>query len=85
MTRRDLEPRLLTQGQAAAYCGVCAEVFKKACPVKPVRLLDRVPRYDRHALDRWIDKLNHFSAESDDGGLVKVWEDAGDNRARKRH
>jgi hypothetical protein len=85
MARRDPEPRLLTQSQAAAYCGLCAENFKKACPVEPVNLLERIPRYDRHALDRWIDSLNNPHAANDDGDLVRVWENAGDSRARKRH
>jgi len=84
MTRRNPEPRLLTQSQAAAYCGVCVDNFRKACPVKPVNLLDRIPRYDRRALDRWIDSLDNSPAEAD-GDLVKVWEDAGNSSARKRH
>ena len=58
MTRRDPEPRLLTKTQAAAYCGLCIENFKSACPVTPVKLLDRIERYDRAALDRWIDRLD---------------------------
>jgi hypothetical protein len=66
MTRRDLEPRLLTQGQAAAYCGVCAEVFKKACPVAPVKVLDRIPRYDRQALDAWINGLTKSQVVEED-------------------
>ena len=84
MTRRAPEPRLLTQAQAAAYCGLCAENFKKACPVRPVSLLARIPRYDRHALDRWIDSLdNPEPAMAED--LVQVWENAGNSRARKGH
>jgi hypothetical protein len=82
MARSDPEPRLLTQGQAAAYCGICVDNFRKACPVKPVSLLDRIPRYDRRAIDRWIDSLDNSPAEGD---LVKVWEDAGHNSTRKRH
>jgi hypothetical protein len=82
MTRRDPEPRLLTQSQAASYCGVCAEVFKKACPVPPIKVADRIPRYDRHALDRWIDSLNNLPANNDLGWM---WENAGERRTRKRH
>jgi hypothetical protein len=85
MSRRDPEPRLLTQGQAAAYCGVCAEVFKKACPVKPINLLERVPRYDRHALDRWIDTFDNSRPIGQDNiDLGRMW-DAGDNGARQGH
>jgi hypothetical protein len=87
MTRRDPEPRLLTQGQAAAYCGVCAEVFKKACPVPPVKMLDRIPRYDRHALDRWIDSLDNLRhvAPVDAGDDLRAMWNAGQHGARTGH
>jgi len=84
MAKRDPEPRLLTQGQAAAYCGVCAEVFKKACPVKPLNLLDRVPRYDRHELDRWIDSLNNIRPIDEEDDLAGMW-NAGQHGARTGH
>jgi hypothetical protein len=80
MTRRDPEPRLLTQSQAAAYCGLCAENFKKACPIKPISLLERIPRYDRQALDRWIDSLNSPPPEAD---LSWMWDNAGNRSARQ--
>lgn len=84
MTRRDPEPRLLTQAQAAAYCGLCAENFKKACPVQPIALLDRIPRYDRHALDVWIDGLTKSAVVTeDDLDLVRMFH-GGDGRARAR-
>ncbi len=82
MGRLDPEPRLLTQRQAAAYCGLCAENFKKACPVQPVSILRRIPRYDRHALDRWIDNLNNAPAETDLGWM---WDNAGNRRTRQGH
>jgi len=82
MARRDPEPRLLTQGQAAAYCGLCVENFKKACPVRPLSLLERIPRYDRRSLDRWIDSLNNSPGETD---LGRMWDNAGNGGARKGH
>jgi hypothetical protein len=85
MARRDPEPRLLTQGQAAAYCGICVDVFKKACPVPPVSLLERIPRYDRHALDRWLDSLSNFLPIDPQDDLAKAWDNAGDGGARKGH
>jgi hypothetical protein len=84
MVRRDPEPRLLTQGQAAAYCGVCVEVFKKACPVPPVSLLERIPRYDRRALDRWIDSISNFRPIEDGDDLERMWH-AGNDDARPGH
>ena len=85
MPKRDPEPRLLTQGQAAAYCGVCVGIFKKACPVTPVVLLDRVPRYDRRDLDRWLDSLSTFLPIDAGDDLERMWDNAGDSRARQRH
>jgi hypothetical protein len=85
MRRRNPEPRLLTQTQAAAYCGVCVELFKKACPVPPIRVLDRIPRYDRRDLDRWLDTLSTFHTIDTEGELARMWDDAGDRGARKRH
>jgi len=82
MTRRDPEPRLLTQGQAAAYCGVCVEIFRSACPIIPVKLLDRIERYDRAALDRWIDRLD---GNSHSAGLVGEWRRGRNGRAREGH
>jgi hypothetical protein len=74
MTKRDPEPRLLNQRQAAAYCGLCVSNFIKACPIEPVQLLDRIPRYDRFALDRWIDSFNKQFSESE-LSLVEVWDE----------
>lgn len=65
MARATIEPRLLTKEQAAAYCGVSPPVFSDKCPVKPVALgeSERLRRWDRNALDEWIDRL---------GGMVKT-------------
>ena len=85
MSRPAPEPRLLTQSQAAAYCGVCVEVFKKACPVQPIKVLERIPRYDRRALDVWIDSLDNsrpIASDSDD--LAGLW-NAGKHDASARH
>lgn len=79
---RKIVPRLLTQTQAASYCGVSVNVFKQACPVPPVNLCERIPRYDRLALDRWIDSLDNSQIVADDGDLTRMWMDAGDSGAR---
>lgn len=51
------EPRLLTQQQAAAYCGIGVKAFKDICPIRPTSLNDRLQRYDRYRLDAWLDSL----------------------------
>lgn len=72
------EPRLLIKTDAAAYCGVSLGVFDKACPVQPVRLLDRIPRYDRFALDRWIDSLDN-SIKEEEISLSELWDERDSN------
>jgi hypothetical protein len=82
MAKRDPEPRLLTQTQAAAYCGLCVENFKAACPIPPLKLLDRIQRYDRAALDRWIDRLDRGSHNA---GLVGEWRRGRNGSSREGH
>lgn len=80
MLRSAPEARLLTQGQAASYCGVCVDTFKKVCPVPPVSLLGRIPRYDRRALDRWIDSLNNSRPlDPDCVDLAELWNAGNDD------
>lgn len=78
----NLAPRLLTKTQAAAYCGVCISVFDQACPVQPTLLLDRISRYDRFALDKWIDGLGGGTAE--EANLLTVWKNGGDHNSLAR-
>lgn len=60
---RKLEPRLLAQADAAAYCGIGVELLKAECPVIPIKIRSRV-LYDRQALDRWIDARAVTTPES---------------------
>ncbi|MCJ2085814.1 hypothetical protein MKK88_07385 [Methylobacterium sp. E-005] len=69
--------RLLTLPEAAAYCRLSAPAFERACPVTPLslspdeRLDKRLLRYDRKALDRWLDGLSGLTddvADSTDWG-----------------
>ncbi len=85
MPRRDPDPRLLTQQQAAAYCGLCVANFKRACPVPKILLCDRIPRYDRAALDRWIDSLDNSRSMNSTGKLERMWDEAGHDDPRARH
>lgn len=85
MPRRDPAPRLLNQRQAAAYCGLCVSNFIKACPVPPIRLCERIPRYDRRALDRWIDTLNENNLIRPDVDLEMMWDNGGNGSAGKGH
>lgn len=50
-------PRMLGLPDAAAYCGISGPHFKAHCPVRPLRLGDRV-LWDRVQIDRWLDALS---------------------------
>ena len=57
----NLAPRLLNKQQAAAYCGICSSVFDAVSSVPPIELKSGLKRWDRHALDRWIDSLDRMT------------------------
>ena len=73
------ETRLLNKQQAAAYCGVGVASFDAACRVQPVILCDRIKRWDREALDEWIDGMN--KSPRDNNGYE--WDDGGNACARE--
>jgi hypothetical protein len=50
-----IEKRMLSDAEAASYCGLPAKHFKTSCPVLPVQLGGNVLRYDKRDLDQWID------------------------------
>lgn len=49
-------PRMMSAALAAEYSGgVDPDVFAALCPVQPISVLGSDPRWDRHALDQWLD------------------------------
>lgn len=86
MPRQSIEPRLLTKEQAASYCGISSPVFGDKCPVRPVALGegDRLKRWDRNALDAWIDGLSGKSETFETDWISKVVEGSDGRGARKR-
>jgi hypothetical protein len=66
-----LAPRLLDKGQAAAYCGVCPAVFDTSVKVQPIEIKPGLKRWDRLALDRWIDALDSTLSSN----LGAAWND----------
>lgn len=81
MEARRIEPRLLSKKDAAAYCAMSLPTFERLCPVNPVELGVRGYRYDRRALDRWIDGLN--STHPPKKNWLGAFDD-GDGHARQR-
>ena len=64
MAGRDPEPRMLTQAQAANYCGIGVKAFKTICPVESTQLSNGLSRYDRYRLDTWLDSIAPNSAKT---------------------
>ncbi|GJE44179.1 hypothetical protein [Methylobacterium soli] len=64
MTMHTVWPRLMTPATAARYCDMSLSAFERSCPVTPIslsneeRLDRRMLRYDREALNAWIDALS---------------------------
>ncbi|WP_060530034.1 hypothetical protein [Ensifer sp. Root558] len=53
-------PAAMDLKTAAAYCGLCADTFKKVCPVKPLQFTQsaRGERYLRSSIDDWLAMLD---------------------------
>ena len=65
-SRRETEPRMLTQTQAAEYCGIGIKTFKDICPVRATAMRDGLSRFDRFKLDEWLDSLSRDRAATTD-------------------
>jgi hypothetical protein len=49
------EKRMMSESEAAIYCGLPARHFKICCNVVPINLGGKALRYDKRDLDQWID------------------------------
>lgn len=83
--RPTISPRLFTRSQAAAYCGLSAGTFASVCPVAPIAFNQskKLQRYDKRALDRWIDGLAQNDNVGDSDWLARF--DENDDRAHSRN
>lgn len=61
-----IQRRMLTASEAAQYCGLPVKKFPTICNVSPVELADGIKRYDKYALDKWLDALTFGDATHDD-------------------
>jgi predicted DNA-binding transcriptional regulator AlpA len=68
------DKRLLTGDEAAAYCGVTLPTLRSHVKVAPMKIGGAV-RYDRVALDRWIDGRTNAAPMTGDDWLDKLDED----------
>lgn len=75
MARRQrpaIAPRMLTAEQAAAYLGYETTGLLANIPVKPIQMVEvgagSQPKYDRFALDAWLDSRSGLSVPGDQDG-----------------
>jgi len=64
---QSIQPRMFTAQQAATYVGYKSTDILRRIPVSPVSLStrgDAAPRWDRVALDRWLDALGSLDVTS---------------------
>jgi hypothetical protein len=68
---------MIKQITAAAYCDMSVDTFVTLHPPKPVHMRkpDGLPRYDRKALDQWLDKLAGVK-DAKAAASVSGWGDA---------
>lgn len=69
--------RLLTDKEAAAYCGVSVNTMITHIAIQPVRIGSCV-RYDVRALDRWLDRKSNSAPMTADDWLERLDEDQGE-------
>jgi hypothetical protein len=69
-----MKPRLKNLAEAAAYCRVCPNTFRKYIAVKvpPVAGIGRCRRWDTRALDAWLDPAQR-APEAGDSATEKDW------------
>ncbi len=58
--------RLLTEADAAHYCGRPLKRFKAECSTAPIVMANGDIRYDIRDLDKWIDGLKAGSSDDDE-------------------
>lgn len=64
--------RMLTEREAADYCGMSPKRFPTSSRIMPVDMPDGQKRYDIRDLDSFIDNLKTGAVDSDDDILRKL-------------
>ena len=63
--------RILTEREAALYCGHSLPKFKGRCPVTPVLFPSGEKKYDMRDLDKWLDELKGAEIGTSDDDILK--------------
>lgn len=65
-----VDKRMLSESEAASYCGLAAKHFKALCPVSTVDLGGRFPLYDKRDLDQWIEGEKTGAADASQTAIL---------------
>lgn len=66
-----IQRRMLSQSEAAMYCGLPAKKFPVICTVPPTEIGGR-KLFDKKQLDCWLDELASGELDSDDAVLGRL-------------
>ncbi len=66
-----VQRRMLSQSEAAMYCGLPAKKFTVICSVSPTEIGGK-RLFDKKRLDRWLDELASGEHDSDETVLGKL-------------
>lgn len=79
-----MQPRLLTSKEAAAYLRMCESTFRNIAPVSAVDFGERharMKRFDKAALDRWLDEKSGITNDAELSDLERFLQKNGQSRA----
>ncbi len=66
-----IQRRMLSQSEAAMYCGLPVKKFPVICNVAPTEIGGK-KLFDKKRLDRWLDELSSGEVDSDDAVLGRL-------------
>lgn len=66
-----VQRRMLSQSEAAMYCGLPVKKFPMICSVPPTELGGK-KLFDKKRLDQWLDELSSGETSSDDDVLGRL-------------
>ena len=64
--------RMLSEREAAEYCGLQTKSFRIDCPVLPVTLPGGRQMFDLRDLDQWLDDLKGGQLSDDDSIVARL-------------
>lgn len=64
--------RIVSEREAADYCGLTVATFRRLCPVNPIDLGNSRRAFDLHDLDAWVEAIKADTQAPDDEVLGRL-------------